>query len=298
MSCSSVRLILLLGMGFVSVLGGWPIEARALSVQPAIHDFSITPGATVDRELLVKNTEDAPVEIVLSVQKFSPGTGGEPIFVDPKDTAGLPSWIRVSAPRFTLAAGESRSVRVQIGVPADAEPRGHYAAIMLAEQGTGESAVGFARRLATLWMLSVGSEGNAAVPRIALQEEGTRTEWGWFARAGASAVSLRNTGVVHGAVRVRTQVRAWPTGVASSWEDVRLLPEETRGITSRWSFTLPTPYLRVTHELVNDEGKVFGFSERRYWVAESLFLIGGLLLVILGTVVRMIVRSRRKRFTV
>lgn len=286
------------GVFFVGVLGGFPVGVGAFSVEPSIHDLQILPGSSVDRELIVKNTEDTPVNMVLSVQKFAPGTGGEPVFLDPSDTTDLPSWIRVSSPRFTLAPGESRRLRVQIAVPADAQRRGYYAAIFLAEQNTGESAVGFARRLATLWMISVGGAEDAAAPKIALQEEGVSADWGWFGRTGNTSFVVQNTGVVHGAVRVRTRVQAWPMGAYASSQDVRLLPDERRTVTSAWSLAIPAARLRVTHELLNDDDKVIGFFERRFWIAETVVLASFLSALILGAIARLVIRSRRKRFTV
>ena len=283
-----------------AVINGWmmpmlPVEA--FSVEPAIQDLRLVPGTSEDRELVFRNTEASPVRVALSVQAFEAGVGGEPHFLDPSMVAGLPSWIRVSAPVFLLEPGASRRVRVQIAVPADAERRGYYAAIIASEQLSGESSVGFARRLATLWMVSVGGERDAAAPKLALQE-GVQTHWRFFGRGGTIETMVRNSGVVHGSTRVRTMIRSSVGSAIIHEQDVRLLPDESRVLQVAWKASWPTLRIAVTQELLNAEGKSIGILRATYWVWETLIGAGSMLLATLLGIGGLVRRSRRRRFTV
>lgn len=273
------------------------VSAQAFSVEPAIQELRLLPGTSEDRELVFRNTEEVPVRIALSVQAFEAGTGGEPRFLDPSYVAGLPSWIRVSAPVFELDPGASRRVRVQITAPPDAERRGYYAAIIASEQLSGESSVGFARRIATLWMVSVGGEQDAAVPKLAFQGEAS-VRWKLFGRGGFVETSLHNTGIVHGATRVRTTVRPWFGPSVLHEQDVRLLPDEVRMIQGSWKGLWPTARLDITQELVNDQGKTVGLVRTLHWVPETVVAGIGIGVGFLLSVVAIIRRSRRRRFTV
>ncbi|MBP9747321.1 hypothetical protein KBD13_00055 [Patescibacteria group bacterium] len=273
-------------------------SAQAFSVEPAIQDLRLVPGASEDRELVFRNTEASPVRVALSVQAFEAGVSGEPRFLDPSIVAGLPSWIRVSAPVFVLEPGASRRVRVQIAVPADAERRGYYVAIIASEQLSGESSVGFARRLATLWMVSVGGDQDTAVPKLAFQDE-MQTRWRFFGRGGVVETSVRNSGVVHGSTRVRTTIQPSIGSLIVHEQDIRLLPNESRALEATWESSWPAIRLMLTQELLNNEGKVISTTRSTHWVGETL--IGGgvvFMAVFLLSVAYFVRRSRRRRFTV
>ena len=212
---------------------GWFVpSAQAFEVRPAIQELTVEAGSSTERVLFVKNTDGYPLDLFLRVQKFIAGTNGAPIFLDPADTQGLPEWIGVSAPEFRLAPGEERAIRVRISPPREATQGGSYAGIFVAEKPLPRGAIDSARRIATLWLVSVTQENTSLVPSVRATVDWKKS-MNMFRRSGEVAVRIQNTGNVHTVARLTTQ--------HMGEREVRLLPGETRDVLftqSRSFFTL------------------------------------------------------------
>jgi len=116
--------------------------AQAISVTPAVIDVRVAASERNDFSFLVTNDEKETISYAFSIQKFVPqGESGQPNFLPPSDTSGLPDWLFLDAPSITLRPGESRMIPVSLRVPNDASSGGHYAAIFLT-QTTLNSAIG------------------------------------------------------------------------------------------------------------------------------------------------------------
>ncbi len=277
-------------VGFLALIGSWLVGVRAVNafeVRPAILDLQVPSGSSTERELRIRNTDAEPVEVFFTIQKFVPAGGGQPQFLDPADSDGLPSWVRLSAREMRLAPGEERAVRVRIDVPAGAEAGGTYAGLFTTEKPALASSVGIGRRIATLLFVSVDGEKRPA--RFEMKK-------GVLERGAAGQgyeVTWENTGGSHGSAVVRLEERRMTLfGPKRSADEavIRLLPGEQREVRLAWDDRAPFAWVQTRAFL---DGKLVKGSERSHvWVHPAL-VAGSVAFIAL--VVGVLWRKRRVR---
>jgi hypothetical protein len=196
------------------------------------------------------------------VQKFVAAGGGAPQFLPPSDTAGLPEWVRVSTPKVALRGGESRTIQVDIRPPANEVSRGHSVALFATEVPPEGGNVQVAKRIATLWFVTVqGRSMEPAMPKwdVSLGDIQV-TGYGWKTQASA-AWTIKNSGVAHGIAVLSSEVRDVKSALMVTTTVMRLLPGEGREVSivgaTRW------PINRFTFELVDPSGQTL---VRQRWV--------------------------------
>lgn len=239
-----------------------PVKTEAFSVQPAIQELSVRAGESIQRQVTVTNPDLEPVELFFTVQKFVAGGGGAPLFLPPSDTAGLPEWIRVSTPRVMLRGGESRTIQVDIRPPATAESRGHSVALFAAEVAPPGGNVQVAKRIATLWFVTVqGRSGEPALPawEVSMSEPRIRHS-GWKTEV-STIWNVRNTGMTHGIAVLPTEIRGLTRTLSATSTVLRLLPGESReGLVSASTIW---PINRIVLKIEDPSGRPL---ERQVWV--------------------------------
>lgn len=279
---------------FTGVLLCLPLRVGAFTVEPSIFDVQTEAGNPIDRLLTVKNTDDQPTEFFLAVQKFIAGENGAPLFLDPSDIQGLPSWIQVSAPEFRLDSGQEQQIRVRVLPPKETASGGYYAAIFASEKKTGESAVGITRRIASLWLVNVKNGTEAGNARFAFTGTSSLVANG-LKREGNVKIPLSNNGTVHGLVRVKTMIEAWPWKTQETMQDVRLLPQETRELSANWKAPVPPLKLRISTKLYNEADKEIARQENEAWNWLMIGVSSGFFLLLVGGIVLLLrCRSRRR----
>lgn len=127
---------LFLTMGFFI----FPFIARAaqadvlsLSVAPQIFELDVFPGEKISQKITIGNLSEAALPIEAKVVDFSAtDDSGEMIFDESERDPSISSkqWFEIEKPNFILETKESREVFFTIDVPANAEPGGHYSAVL------------------------------------------------------------------------------------------------------------------------------------------------------------------------
>ena len=268
-------------------------SARAFAIEPAIHDLSLSPGAATTTSVTVNNNESKPITFFLTVQKFIAGGNGQPKFLDPKEAEGFPSWIRVSDPEFTLAPNQKKTVDVAINIPSDAPAGGNYAAVFVTEKPVQASAVGIARRIASLFMVAVNKD--QAPSRIevvsALIQYEFKNQWYLPTNTGQVSAEVKNAGASHGAATVEAHIVSWGwTGKTTRTFNTtgRLLPNESRKFQFSWPDTSPI-------ELINADMEIDGMhfhTQQLFVLPFGWIYIAGCVLIICIIV---LIKKRIKR---
>ncbi|MFM2330852.1 MAG: hypothetical protein RLZZ26_359 [Candidatus Parcubacteria bacterium] len=124
----------------------------SVSITPPLFDLTIGPGDTWSSSVKVINTGTSPTTYYSYVADFkATGETGNASFVpllneknDPTLHAySLASWISLSTEPVTVPASGSGQIPFTIHVPAEAEPGGHYAAVLIGTQpSTGSTTAG------------------------------------------------------------------------------------------------------------------------------------------------------------
>jgi membrane protein implicated in regulation of membrane protease activity len=115
----------------------------SITITPPLVQLSIGPGETWSSSLKVVNNNTYDVTYYTQVVDMQPdGEDGQSKFVPMIDEAqdptyqsyALAQWIQMSPGPTLIKAGESANLPYTVSIPADAEPGGHYAAILVGTQ--------------------------------------------------------------------------------------------------------------------------------------------------------------------
>lgn len=281
-------------------------ETMSLTIAPAIFNLNLAPGDEFRSYVRVVNGNTYAVTLHASAERFAPsGETGNPVF-DLNDkssnaTGDLASWIHLSSPVVTAAPGATVEVPFIIHVPADAEPGGHYAGILVGNaplekiEGSG---------------IAVGSYLSAPILlRIAgdVKEEGAIRDFfpdPWFISVHKTSFILRfeNKGNVH----------VIPHGeivLYNMWgkERGKVSVNETEsfgnvlpGMVRKFSFTWEGEpdvfdigrYKAVAYLSFGEDGKKSVTSTTHFWIIPWKEIL--LILVIFGALVRIFLWSVKR----
>jgi hypothetical protein len=148
-----VSTLLLLGVFFATTITTHADASLSVTVTPPLIQLTIGPGESWSSSIKVVNNNDYEVTYYTQlVDMQASGEDGRSTFIplinesqeDPiLQSFALARWIHVSSDPITIQPGASADVPFQIQVPSNAEPGGHYAAILigtepgaLAQQGS------------------------------------------------------------------------------------------------------------------------------------------------------------------
>lgn len=118
-------------------------SALSVSITPPLFNLTIGPGETWSSSVKVVNTNARPVTYYAYTSDFrAQGETGHVSFVPQVDegsstereTFSLASWITLGSGPVTVAPGASADIPFTVRVPKNAEPGGHYAAILIGTQ--------------------------------------------------------------------------------------------------------------------------------------------------------------------
>ncbi|MFA6604267.1 MAG: hypothetical protein WCT10_05560 [Patescibacteria group bacterium] len=162
----------------------WPSGASAITISPIFVDYSLDPGDTVMDVLKAYNENPFPITLYPVVDNFTSGDEeGSPVFYDadedPYGTA-LATWVKMdSTEPFTLQPGDRVNLPFSINVPVNAQPGGHFGAIILSTQPpeiSGEG-VGVAAQIGMLIFVDVSGE---AKETASIAEFGFKNPRVWY----------------------------------------------------------------------------------------------------------------------
>jgi hypothetical protein len=136
--------IVLSAFATISMIAVFPHHAIAqtglgLNITPPLYQISIAPGTEWKSTLKIVNLNPYGIRIDATVVDFAPdGETGLPVFENltgSSATRGDPSrmsgWVTVPSNAINVPANQSYDIPLTISVPENADPGGHYAAILV-----------------------------------------------------------------------------------------------------------------------------------------------------------------------
>ncbi len=126
-------------------------DSLSITVTPPLFQLTIGPGESWSSSLKIVNNNASEVTYYAQVMDMQPsGEEGRSKFIpivggieDPQQQSfALAHWIHVTSAPTTVPAGSSRDLPFSIEIPPNAEPGGHYAAILVGTQPGGLHASG------------------------------------------------------------------------------------------------------------------------------------------------------------
>lgn len=139
----------------------------SMTLTPPLFQVTQAPGGSWSSVLRVVNTNDFDLAVTATVQDFHPdGETGNAVFstgqpAAPGDTHLMSGWITVPSGKIMIKRGTTGEIPFTISVPSDADPGGHYAAILVAtDQGSkfSGSGAGISSAISSLFFMRVPGE--------------------------------------------------------------------------------------------------------------------------------------------
>lgn len=105
-----------------------PVHA-GMTVVPSKIELTATPGSYQTKDVRAINTNPNPLKLTLSVWDFARDESGRAHPIGPKDVKqfrGMASWVSLDESSFIVPSGKTGVATLNVQVPQDAEPGGHY----------------------------------------------------------------------------------------------------------------------------------------------------------------------------
>ncbi len=258
--------LLVLALYFIII----PAGAKAFSVSPPILEFEANPGETVRTSIRIQNTSDTKKVYAFTIQKFiAKGESGMQDFLPPTETKGLPEWMYFDRPVLELESGASFDLPIVIRVPENADPGGHFSAVLFAEQAElSRGAVGIVPRTGTLVFLTV--RGNI-LKSFSLGSLSAESETQAHLPVDFS-LTASNTGNVHirpeGKLRIKNMFGNTVASYPINENGGRILPGSQRAFQMTWENQDPLPASMFSE--LKEEFRNFGFGK---YTAEATLIV-------------------------
>lgn len=213
--------------------------AQGIEISPALVELNGAAGGSYLINLTITNVTPSDLFYTVSVDDFTAKdeTGAPQILLDTTlpESASIRSW--VSSPTgFTLASRESRTVPVQVVIPADAEPGGHYGVVRFSGQApeVKDTGVGLSASAGTLLLVRVDGDITEQA-RLAnfFTAYGDGTQSFFFETSPIGFVArIENAGNIHikpvGSIEIKDMFGSIVTTIPVNDEKSNVLPDSTR----------------------------------------------------------------------
>jgi hypothetical protein len=209
----------------------------AMEVKPILNEIAIKPGETVSREMTVTSVANIPLPIKAYTRSFvaTDETGGSD-YPDDKKPDAVQNWFKIESPDFILQPKASNTIKIQISVPADTRPGGHYATLffesLIPKDILSETSFYLSSRIGALFFFVVGGDIN---------EKGEVSEFStnrfWRHQDINFDVAFSNMGNVHVRPISQLTIYDWRGKLIDTVQDKgnTTLPEKTRKWVLSWT---------------------------------------------------------------
>ncbi len=281
-----------IGMSFAGIaLLAMPIMALGQSIgttiSPLVREISVSPGDVITGQVSLVNTGEGDQTYIPIIRNFGASdnpSSGAPQFLESADDQSLSRWVNFSVASLTLKPGAKGTLDYTIRVPQDANPGGHYGAVIAQTQAqqTEGTGVSVQPELGSLILVTVA--GEQVVEARAVDFRPVRKI---FTMDFPSFIAtVRNSGNVHlkpvGSVDITGPANA-TINVNSTKSSV--LPNSTRNFTAVSEDSLPFGKYTAKLELRAEapDGRtipVTAISE--FWVVPMAYILGLLAFLIVA----------------
>ena len=210
--------------------------AEAISISPLTYEINVDPGQMVDATVTVfNNGGSSDVTIMMTADDFVPvGESGGVIIEPLPPEISAKGWLEFSPASFVLKPGASQEVRYTLKVPQNAEPGGHYAAIIAGTglpDTSGTTGTTLAQKLASLLLIKV----SGTIHEEMALKEFTVPQFSEYAPIKFSA-RFENTGSVHmkpaGYITIKNMFGSEAAKI--DLPQLRVLPHTVRLMEASW----------------------------------------------------------------
>ncbi len=238
--------------------------AHALTISPPSIEFGVYPGQQAEITVKLYN-EDASqtIQVTTETTTFTSGEApGEPVFAEAATATDISKWIVVDGGTLSLEPLARKNLSVKVNVPADAEPGGHYGAILFTFKNPNapqDGQIVIDAKVATLLLVRV--EGGEITESATVQSFGVTGGLSRFSHLPISfTTQYQNTGTIHlkpkGTIAIQNSFGKQVAAIDFNTEKGATLPKTSR---------------RYDKEIwqVGDVEPVTGNAWARFWTSYS-----------------------------
>lgn len=214
-----------------------------ITVSPVTDEFSIKPGETIVRHVKVTNPVQQVVTLYPQVLNFTTDNeNGQPAFynLNEKNTRyALSDWVKFSKEFIRVAPNENEVVDVTISAPSNAEPGGHYGAVLFSTEppqvNDDVSQVSVVGLIGALMLASVPGD---VIQNTTIDSFDAPT----VLVNGPALLSLvfNNAGNLHSKPQGEIKIRNWSGALITALKvnegGGNVLPDSKRRFNSKWVF--------------------------------------------------------------
>ena len=314
-----VSVFILIGALF---LMGRPAQAVTL-IPPSIELIDVSPGEVVTTKVKLFNETATAVTLYPSRANFTALDETGTPNIQPASEEDLAGWLTLEPGPFTIQPGERLEIPVEVKVPADATPGGHFATILFSPQPPaavqgGQLAIG--QKIGTLVLVRVTGIINESGSIVEFDtDSGQHT----FTRLPIDfLLRFKNSGNVHirptGTVTIRNLIGGTSATVPINSGLGAVLPLSTRKFEATWArqpgstankgffqeigqewqnFALGpyTASVNLTFGLSNDKSDQ---AILRFWVVPWRLLLVGALVILLLVLLIIFLIKRYNRWVI
>lgn len=146
------------------IFSGWSrVQGAGFRISPAKIEIVLQPGEAISKSITIKNETAETITFETSVKDVEgSSTGDQPsrIIEEGKGLYSLKDFLKPEIEQFTLLAGESKTLLVDVSLPESMIPGGHYAVALFSNTAPavldqGDSPVVIETRAGTLFFVRV-----------------------------------------------------------------------------------------------------------------------------------------------
>lgn len=238
-----MRLTKLTSLGLITLVVaglGFTPSAKAITLIPPSIEFTVKPGETIKTKVKLVNETSGALEEFSSTANFrAKDESGTPEFIEETNPEDLASWIKIERGPFTLEPGGRVEIPVEINVPANADPGGHFAGILFSTEkpvATGESGVAISTKIGTLVLVRVEGEVRESAAIASFTTGSGKT--GFHRLPIDFSVRIQNSGNVHvrpnGSITIRNMLGGTTTILPVNTTQGAVLPASVRKFEAVW----------------------------------------------------------------
>lgn len=203
-----------------------------VGVSPAIIESILLPNSSKRSTVYVYNLSENPLPIKSTVQKMIPQ---EEINDNQENIFSSESWINIEPKEFILKPQERKEIKINIKIPKNAEPGGHYATILfepLIPQTSSTKSVGIATKVGILAFLVVKGDIVENCEIISFN-----TKKFWLSIPINLEITLKNTGNIHLLPRGKIVIRNLRKKIITvlPLNNNMVLPQTSKPINIEWT---------------------------------------------------------------
>jgi len=236
----------------------FPLTSHAFLVSPVvIDDIAVWPGGERTVTITIASGSSETMEIFWEVQEFvAKGESGEQEYIAPLP-GGITEWLTIEEEQLLVLPGETKQVTLNINVPENAEPGGHYATVFFTQKPAGfvGEGVGLVTKIGIPVLVLTYGE---VVENLNLKEFKVAEDQKLFSNLPVVFESrVENVGSVHlkpaGSIKISKLFGLVDHDIAANPNGSNVLPNSTRLIESAWT--------KLDHE----EPRGFWESAKHQW---------------------------------